>query len=132
MEVIIEHPETGETKTLRPLPNGRFPNFSAPWRVKGTPGGIKRKVEQEARVVALDDKLNKLAAMLFIPAADVARVVGKALGLECAACQVRFQIWKKAQEIGWKQVMWLTWKSIRAQANHDEAQLEEMAKELEG
>lgn len=134
MELLIRNSETGETRVLRPLPEGRVPEFAPPWQVTGMVGGVKKKPAIGAPVVQtvdVDDKLNKLAAMLFIPAADIAQVVGKALGIECAYCQLRFQIWKKAREIGWWKVIYLTAKSIKAQIFHDEAKLKEMAKELE-
>lgn len=138
MSVLLENLKTGDTAILHANPDGTYPNIKLPWMVKGAVISTQRAKEiverQETKRVAtinVDDKLNKLAAMMAIPAADVLHVVGRALGIECAFCQLRFQIWQKAKEIGWRKVIWLTWKSVRAQVAHDDAAIEAMAKELE-
>lgn len=138
MSLLIENPETGEESILQQGTDGRYPNIRLPWRVRGAVISTAQaqeivKREQTHRMVTInvDDKLNKIAAMLFIPAADVLKVVGAALGINCAYCQLRFMIWKKAREIGWWKVIYLTAKSIKAQIAQDEEKLREMAKELE-
>lgn len=144
MSVVIENPETGEERVLEKLSTGHYPNFKLPWRLKGAamkPAKfataqeviVKEKIREvkKARTIDMNVKLDKIAAALFIPAADVAKVVGKALGIDCPYCQLRFMIWKKAEEIGWWKVIYLTAKSIKAQLRHDKRALEQMAKELE-
>jgi hypothetical protein len=131
IELRIENPETNEERVLRP-----GDKLAPPWRVVGMVGVAKpkRSIQRHAtsiRTVNVDDKLNKLAALLAIPAADILHTVGRALGINCAYCQLRFQIWKKAEEIGWLKVIYLTARSIKAQMQHDEQAIEAMAKELE-
>ncbi len=136
--VLLENLETHETMVLHPNPDGTYPNFKLPWMVKGAvlakeqvEAIVKKREEKKVVTVNVDDKLNAIAAMLLIPVADVLHVVGQALGLNCAYCQLRYQIWQKAQELGWWKVLYLTAKSIKAQVQHDEAAIKKMAKELE-
>ena len=127
IELRIENPETNEERVLRP-----GDKLTPPWRVVGLVGGARKVAPvKTVRTVNVDDKLNKLAALFLIPAADILKVVGTALGLHCATCQLRYEIWKKAEAIGWWQVIYLTAKSIKAQMQHDEQALNAMAKELE-
>jgi len=129
IELRIENPETNEERTLRP-----GDEFKPPWRVVSLVGGVKKVApvkQKQVRTVNVDDKLNKLAALLAIPAADILHTVGRALGINCAYCQLRFQIWKKAEEIGWLKVIYLTAQSVKAQIMRDEKAIEAMAKELE-
>ena len=149
MDIIIEHPDTGETRILRPGPDGHYPNFMSPWRVKPIVQPVPVIIDQAPRIQTqildaqeqekrraawfanIDNKLTKIAAMLSVPVADIFKTVGNALGLDCAACELRYQIWQKAQQMGWRKVFWLTWQSVRAQVKHDEATIEAMAKEIE-
>jgi hypothetical protein len=138
MNVIIENPQTGQTRVLLPDANGRYPNFQLPWHVQGPSYPAKEmaaKMEAAAKrqavTINVDDKMNKIAAWLGVPLAEALHIVGRALGIQCAYCQLRYQIWQKAKELGWRKVMWLTWKSVRAQANCDESEIKAIAEELE-
>lgn len=87
--------------------------------------------ERKVETIAMDDKIDRIAAWLGVPAAEALHIVGKALGIQCAYCQLRYQIWQKVKELGWRKVLWLTWQSIRAQINREESEIRIIAEELE-
>lgn len=92
---------------------------------------IKRLALRKKLAEQVDRRLNMLAGLLGLPVANLIRIMAKAIGVPpCASCQLRYQILKKAQELGWRKVLALTYASVKAQIQVDEAKLEEIAKEV--
>lgn len=56
--------------------------------------------EQPVRHIAFKSVLATIVATLAIPAADALTVIGKALGVHCAQCQIRNQVIHKIEELG--------------------------------
>lgn len=56
--------------------------------------------EQPIRHAAFRSVLTTVIAALAIPAADALTVIGKALGVHCASCQMRNQVIHKIEELG--------------------------------
>jgi hypothetical protein len=79
----------------------------------------------------VDKRLNMLAGLLGLPVANLIRIMAHAIGIPpCATCQLRYQILVKAKELGWRKVISLTYQSVKAQIQVDEAKLDEIAEEV--
>ena len=123
--------EAGKPYNLKPGEVITGTTIDLPVRVEKKPQTPGQSALTKKLVEQVDSRLNKLAGLLGFPAARLIHIMAKAIGVpQCAACQLRYQILKKAKELGWRKVIWLTYQSVKAQIQVDENQLEEIAKEV--
>lgn len=86
MSVIIENPQTGETRQLERDADGRYPNLMLPWRVKQALPDPERQAKRTAAV----QKLTSFAASFGLPAHIFQQAGGLLLG--CAKCTATAEI----------------------------------------
>ncbi len=70
MPVIIENPQTGETRTLEKDASGRYPTFQVPWRVRGTTQSVQRAAVVADYKMQVQSKLAVYATRLGLPVAS--------------------------------------------------------------
>lgn len=128
MSLIIENPETGETKTLTPDVDGRYPNFRLPWQVKTT----LKTLERAKEINVTKEKLVAYAVDMGLPVSMFLAAGSWLLG--CPYCQLGDQIVKLYEQgkITREQHKEMFLAVANAKSQDDRAALAKLKGQLEG
>ena len=130
MPVIIENPETGETRTLEKDASGRYPAFKLPWRVKGTTQTIQRAKEVSDYKMAVQSKLAVYATRLGLPVANFLDAARWLLDRDCPYCQLATEALRRIQELGDEMAIYFLNRVQVAKANNDMEELRRIRQEI--
>ncbi len=134
--VVIENPETGETKMLEKNTLGKYPSFKLPWRVKGTLTEIQRGDGVKERIATIQSVLAVYASKVGLPVADFLDAARWMLDKECPFCQTVTNVLRRVAELGDERSMDLILRIKLAKDKKDEPALwlikEEIRRALDG
>lgn len=130
MPVVIENSETGETREIEKGSDGKYPKLKLPWRVKGTPELIRRKLNFENQVQNLNSRVAVLAARMGLPIADFLDTARWLLDKDCPYCQVATKVLRRIDEIGADRAIDILNRIQAAKAANDNATLTAIKAEL--
>jgi len=128
--VIIENPQTGETRTLEKDASGRYPTFHLPWRVKGTVEGIKQAAVQANAQMLLQSKIAVYAQRMGLPAAGFLDAARWLLDRDCPYCQLATEALRRIQELGDEMAIYFLNRIQVAKMNNDMAELRRIRQEI--
>jgi hypothetical protein len=134
MQVVIENPETGETKTLEKQPNGQYPVVQLPWRVKGTVTTLAQAEVLEQRkasmAMQLKSRVAVYAAKAGIPMAEFLDTARWLLDKDCPYCQTGTLVLRRIQELGEDIAVQLLNRIQEAKARQDNTELSRIRHEI--
>lgn len=129
MPVIIENPETGETRTLE-KENGRYPAFKVPWRVKGTTQSVQRASVAADYQMQVQSKLAVYATRMGLPVAGFLDTARWLLDRNCPYCQLATEALRRIQELGDEMAIFFLNRIQVAKANNDMEELRRIRQEI--
>jgi hypothetical protein len=131
MSIVLENPETGETRIIEPDKNGQYPGFRLPWRAVGTVANIEQAKVRAQRIETTERRFERMANFFGLSVAQFIEVAAKALNIPpCAACQLRGQVLIYIGRIGFWASMKMIAKSIAYQWRDDDEKLKQLANDL--
>lgn len=127
--VIIENPDTGETRLLEKV-NGKYPPITLPWRVKGTLESVQREKVVTDRRAHTQSMLATYATRLGLPVPQFLDAARWLLDKNCPYCQLGTQVLRRISEIGADRAIELLDRIQKAKANQDTDELVRIRKEI--